>query len=175
MGDSMRRCVVPIRGLPRSFTPRSAPRALRRVTRGPVVVMTFDPDALDCFWLTEYAPELIAAERRRYPDLGLVGRTLGGHVDVRAVPIPNDCTDGFTEAYYARPERFLEAAVRRGQSAWTFLAGGIEAIIVERLRGDLESGAWDARYGALRTTPEFVGSLRIVVAEPAPDSSRTEP
>ncbi len=36
-------------------------RELRRVSRGPVVILTFDGDALDEFWLAEYAPELIAA------------------------------------------------------------------------------------------------------------------
>jgi ubiquinone/menaquinone biosynthesis C-methylase UbiE len=33
---------------------------LVRVTRGPIVVMTFDGDALDWLWLGEYAPELFA-------------------------------------------------------------------------------------------------------------------
>ncbi|ETK30640.1 class I SAM-dependent methyltransferase [Microbispora sp. ATCC PTA-5024] len=42
---------------------------LRRVTRGPVVVLTFDGDALDLIWLAEYVPELIAAERRRFGHL----------------------------------------------------------------------------------------------------------
>jgi len=150
-------------------------RELRRVTRGPVVVMTFDPDALDRFWLAEYAPELIAAERGRFPALALIARVLAGSVEVRPVPIPSDCSDGFTEAYYARPECFLDPAVRRGQSAWTFLADGVEAAIVERLRSDLQSGAWDARFGALRNAPELVGSLRIVVSSPSADSSHTQP
>jgi len=30
--------------------------------------------------------------------------------------------DGFTEAFYARPERFLDPAVRRAQSAWGFVS-----------------------------------------------------
>src|SRR5256885_1214516 len=47
-------------------------RELRRVVRGPVVVLTFDGDALDRFWLAGYAPELIAAERRRYPAMDLI-------------------------------------------------------------------------------------------------------
>jgi ubiquinone/menaquinone biosynthesis C-methylase UbiE len=31
-------------------------RELTRVTRGPIVVLTFDGDALDLYWLTDYAP-----------------------------------------------------------------------------------------------------------------------
>jgi SAM-dependent methyltransferase len=36
---------------------------LRRVARGPVVVLTFDGAALERFWLAEYVPELIASRR----------------------------------------------------------------------------------------------------------------
>jgi SAM-dependent methyltransferase len=136
---------------------------LRRVARGPVVILTFDGDALDRFWLAEYAPELIAAERRRYPPLSLLTEALGPGATVRSVPVPIDCADGFTEAYYARPERFLDDAVRRAQSAWSFVAPAAQARAVARLRDDLASGAWDARHGALRTTPSFDGSLRLVV------------
>ena len=34
-------------------------RELRRVTRGPVVILTCDPQLLHRFWLTSYAPEVI--------------------------------------------------------------------------------------------------------------------
>ena len=91
-------------------------RELRRVSRGPVVILTFDGDALDEFWLAEYAPELIAAERRRYPAIEHIRAALGGVSVVTKVPVPIDCVDGFTEAFYARPERFLDPAVRRSQA-----------------------------------------------------------
>jgi SAM-dependent methyltransferase len=138
---------------------------LRRVSRGPVVIVTFDGEALDRFWLAAYAPELIAAERRRYPAIETIRRLLGGHTEVRPIPIPIDCVDGFAEAYYARPERFLDPAVRRAQSAWTFVTADTADRAVARLRADLESGAWDARYGAWRAMPEFEGALRLIVAE----------
>ena len=142
-------------------------RELRRVSRGPVVVLTFDGDALDLLWLADYAPELIAAERRRYPVPDHVLDVLGGTGTITPVPIPIDCVDGFTEAFYARPERFLDPAVRASQSAWGFVDDAATDRAVDRLAADLASGAWDARYGHLRTQPEFVGSLRLIVAEPA--------
>jgi hypothetical protein len=97
-------------------------RELRRVSRGPVVILTFAGDALDKFWLASYVPEAITAERRRYPPIGRIRDVLGGTSTVTAVPIPIDCTDGFTEAFSARPERFLDPAVRRAQSAWGFVS-----------------------------------------------------
>jgi SAM-dependent methyltransferase len=137
---------------------------LRRVTRGPIVILTFDGDALDRFWLADYVPELMVAERARYPSIAWLAEALGVNSQVHSVPVPADCVDGFTEAYFARPECFLDDAVRRSQSAWGFIERQVEERAVERLRDDLASGAWDARYGQLRTRAEFAGSLRLVVS-----------
>ncbi len=141
-------------------------RELRRVSRGPVVILTFDGEALGRFWLAHYAPELIVAERSRYPSIDHICEVLGGPATVTAVPIPADCPDGFTEAFYARPEQFLDPAVRRSQSAWGFVSAEDERRTVDRLGHDLETGEWDRRYGSLRTQPKFVGSLRLVVSKP---------
>jgi SAM-dependent methyltransferase len=142
-------------------------REMRRVSRGPVVVLTFDGAALDRFWLADYAPELIAVDRRRYPSIAHIQDVLGGRSDVTPIPVPADCVDGFTEAYYARPERFLDPAVRRSQSAWGFIDAAITERAVQSLRTDLETGEWERRYGAFRTQPHFVGSLRLITAYPA--------
>jgi len=137
---------------------------LRRVTRGPIAILTCDPDALDHFWLTDYAPEVIATEASRYPAPATITRLLGGTVAVQPVPIPLDCTDGFGEAYYGRPEALLDPGARKANSAWSFVGPDVEPRFERELRADLELGAWDERYGALRTQPEFDGSLRLIVA-----------
>ena len=141
-------------------------RELRRVSRGPVVIMTFDGAAQDRFWLGAYVPELFAVEARRYPSIGQVRYVLGGTSTVTEIPVPIDCIDGFTEAFYARPERFLDPAVRASQSAWGF----VEPAAIERgianLRADLESGAWEDKFGSCRQQAEFVGSLRLITALP---------
>jgi SAM-dependent methyltransferase len=136
---------------------------LRRVTRGAIVVLTFDGDALDLFWLADYAPELISVERRRYPAIERIVKGLGGSAQVHVIPIPIDCVDGFTEAYYARPEAFLDPAVRRSQSAWSFVSDEDQSRIVQSLDNDLKSGAWDRKYGDWRTRQHFEGSLRLIV------------
>jgi len=137
---------------------------LRRVSRGAVVILTFDGEALDRYWLAEYVPELIAAERRRYPPLDWIAETLGGTVTVDPVPVPIDCVDGFAEAFYARPEQLLVEDVRRSQSAWAFVGADIESRFVEQLSSDVVGGAWDRRHGHLRGEPSFEGSLRLIVA-----------
>lgn len=136
---------------------------LRRVTMGPVVVLTFDPDAANRFWLNEYAPEVISAMTRRDPPMGRLVEALGARSEMRPVPIPLDCTDGFCEAYYGRPEGLLDPCARSACSVWSFVEDGVVARFERELGADLRSGRWDARHGALRTLPEFDGSLRLVI------------
>ena len=140
---------------------------LRRVTRGPVVVLTCDPDLLHRFWLAEYAPEVIATEHRRYPAISALRAGLGGTVNVRSVPIPLDCTDGFNEAYYGRPEKLLISGARQSCSAWSFIDDELSHRYAEHLAADLRSGAWDVRHGALRRQASYDGSLVIVRATAA--------
>jgi len=138
---------------------------LRRVARGPVVIMTLDPDAMGGFWLDDYVPERLTTDRRRMPTLGALRAGLGGRVEVRPVRIPRECTDGFVEAFYARPEALLDPAVRAAQSAWTFVDADAVTQGFARLADDLADGTWDARHGHWRALPEFVGPLVLVVAQ----------
>jgi SAM-dependent methyltransferase len=136
---------------------------LVRVTRGPIVILTFDGDALHRFWLADYALDLITVEARRYPAIETIRGALGAQARVQTVPVPVDCTDGFTEAFYARPERFLDPAVRKAQSAWGFVSQESQAQSVAALEDDLKSGAWDKRYGHWRRQDNFIGSLRLII------------
>ncbi|MCK7624833.1 class I SAM-dependent methyltransferase [Streptomyces sp. RS10V-4] len=146
--------------------PAAGLRELRRVARGPVVVLTCDPDRVRDFWLYDYCPEVLDTEARRYPALGDLVSALGGTVTVAPVPVPFDCTDGFNEAYYGRPERLLDPAARQACSAWSFVAAPVRERFAAALRRDLADGTWDARYGALRQQPALEGSLVLLTALP---------
>jgi SAM-dependent methyltransferase len=141
-------------------------REMRRVSRGPVLVLSCDPGLLHRFWLADYAPEAIEVEARRYPRMETIVKELGGRAEVWPVPIPLDCSDGFGEAYYGRPERLLDPQARRACSAWSFVEPAVVSRFEARLRADLADGTWDARHGHLRTQPTFDGPLRLVVAQP---------
>jgi len=141
-------------------------RELRRVTRNQILILTFDPNELDNFWNAQYFPELVAIEKKRFPKMETLKKLLGGLVEVEPVPIPLDCSDGFQEAFYGRPESFLDPKVRKSQSAWGFLYPGEEDKMVKRLEEDLRSGAWDEKFGQFRTQPSYIGSLRLLIAHP---------
>lgn len=139
---------------------------MRRVTRGPVLVLSCDPDLLERSWLHAYAPEMITVEARRYPSMAAIVNGLGGNAEVKPVPIPLNCVDGFGEAYYGRPERMLDPGARLANSAWSFVDPSVGERFVAELGRDLADGSWDRRYGELRTQPFFEGSLRLIIARP---------
>ncbi len=145
--------------------PAAGLRELRRVARGPVVVFTFELDALPQ-WQREHLRELVAIERPRFPSIADVRKALGGRTRVEAIPTPGDCTDGFFEAFWRRPEALLDPQVRGAQSAWALVDAATQERIVARLEAALASGEWDQRYGHLRELDELDGALRLVVSEP---------
>jgi len=137
---------------------------LRRAARSQVVLLTCDPDRLGRSWLVEYAPEVLAVEAERYPSLDRLRAGLGGRIVSAVVPIPVDCADGFTEAYYGRPELLLDRAARRACSAWSLVPGEVHERFELALRRDLADGTWDRNHGGLRHRATFDGSLVLVVA-----------
>ena len=144
---------------------------LRRVARGPVVVFTFALDALPA-WQHEYLREGIALERPRFPAIDDVAAALGGRTRVERIPTPGDCTDGFFEAFWRRPEALLDPEVRAAQSIWALLAPDVERAHRRAPRRGPQSGAWDAEHGHLRARDSLDGALRLVIseAEPQPEA-----
>jgi SAM-dependent methyltransferase len=139
---------------------------LRRVARGPVVIFTFELNDLVA-WQRDYFAAAIAIEQPRFGLIEEVAAELGGNVRVERMPTPADCTDGFFEAYWNRPELLLDPTVRASQSIWELIDPTVEKKIFTRLAADLESGAWDAAHGALREMPSYEGALRLVISEQA--------
>lgn len=138
-------------------------REMRRVTRGPVAILSFDPVPPTRWWLYEYAPELMEIETKRMPPISTIERAIGGRTEVQTVMVANDTSDGFGQAFYGRPERLLDPDVRRAMSAWSFVAPEAITRFEQRLRGDLESGRWDERFGELRSVDEMDVGLRLVI------------
>jgi SAM-dependent methyltransferase len=137
---------------------------LRRVARGPVVIFTFELESLPA-WQHEYLHEGLVVERPRFPAIDAVATALGGRTRVERISTPGDCTDGFFEAFWRRPERLLDPRVRAAQSMWAVLDPGVEERIVARLATALSSGEWDAAHGHLRERDSLDGALRLVISE----------
>ncbi len=136
---------------------------MQRVARR-AVVFTFDGSDSGWrrrFWLTrDYLPEVADLLVGR-PSLTELAGAVGAHVE--PVPIPWDCADGFFEAYWRRPEAYLDDRVRRGVSVWAKVGPDAEQRAVRALRDDLASGRWAERNRDLVGLEEAELGLRLLV------------
>nr|WP_228531221.1 MULTISPECIES: methyltransferase domain-containing protein [Myxococcaceae] len=147
-------------------------RELRRVARGPVVILTYDAQVSEQMWLMkDYLPELATLDRRIFPSMERLAHWLGGEVRVEPVPVPRDTPDWMLGSFWAHPERVLDAQARAATSGFARMAPAVVERVVKRLTRDLQDGSWDARHGSLRTLEELDVGLRLVVATPSSASS----
>lgn len=135
-------------------------KEMRRVTRGPIVLLTYDP-AFRGFWLADYIPELVALDEAQMPAMTDYERWLGP-VAISSVPIPHDCSDGFLSAYWRRPSAYLDPRVRAAMSSFWALGDVSEPLA--RLESDLQTGVWAERYGHLLELESCDCGYRLVVA-----------
>jgi SAM-dependent methyltransferase len=135
---------------------------LRRVASRRIVIVTWDP-LNPGFWLTDYFPDTLQADRQVFPTLPQIGRVLGA-MTVSELPVPHDCSDGFLGAYWRRPDAYLSDGVRSAISTFSKLEEISSGL--ERLRQDLKTGDWHRRYGSVLRVPELDLGYRILVADP---------
>ncbi|WP_084418640.1 class I SAM-dependent methyltransferase [Henriciella litoralis] len=131
---------------------------MRRVTRGPVVFLTFDASHKG-FWLFDYFPALLTLDEEAMPPMARYGEWLG-EAKIEPVPIPHDCTDGFLAAYWRRPAAYLDERIRRAMSS--FWKIGDVSVGLARLKSDLEDGSWERRYGHLLELDALDCGYRLV-------------
>ena len=138
-------------------------REMQRVARR-VVVFLFDTSDPGQFWLTrDYLPEFTALPGCRVlASLDDLAGAIGARTE--PVPIPWDCADGFFEAYWRRPEAYLDENVRRGISVWAGVGPDAEQRAVHHLRDDLASGRWAARNRDLVDLDAAELGARLLVA-----------
>ncbi|HET6964170.1 MAG TPA: methyltransferase domain-containing protein, partial [Acidimicrobiales bacterium] len=139
---------------------------LRRVVRGRVAVLTWDASVFDEYWMVaEYVPASRSLDTD-VPGPAEIARMLGGG-QVRPVPVPADCSDGFYAAWWGRPEAYLDPEVRAAISGLARLTPADVEPGIERLRQDLADGTWQRRHGDLLNLEEFDAGYRLVVSGPS--------
>ena len=142
---------------------------MRRVARRRVVSFNIDPADFGRYWFaSEYLPSSLELVLPRYRERGTWERELRwllGDVRIEPVPIPYDCADGFFGAYWRRPEMLLDEKVRNGISVFSRCHAADVADAIQRLRVDLESGAWHKRHADLLELEELDLGYKLVSAE----------
>jgi hypothetical protein len=128
------------------------------------VVFLFDTSDPGQFWLTrDYLPEFAGLPACQVlASLTELADAIGARLE--PVLIPWDCADGFFEAFWRRPEAYLDEDVRRGISVWTSIGRDAEQRAVHRLRDDLASGRWAERNRDLVDLDAAELGARLLVA-----------
>lgn len=135
---------------------------MRRVaTRA--VILTWEPSTF-VSWLTrDYFPELLTYDRTLFPLASEFYVRVFEQIEVVPIPIPHDCTDGFLEAYWRRPEAYFDAGARHAISAFARIPDVHQGLA--RLRRDLDDGTWVRRNRHLLELTELDLGYRLIIAE----------
>jgi SAM-dependent methyltransferase len=142
-------------------------REMRRVARGPVVILTFDPAVSARMWLmADYLPEVAELDRHILPPPETLALWLDSDVSIHEVPISRDTPDWSLGSFWAHPERVLDARARNSTSGFARMSPEVVDRVVKAVERDLQDGTWDARHGHLRELDEYDAGLRLLVANP---------
>jgi SAM-dependent methyltransferase len=142
---------------------RAGLRELRRVVRKRIVIFLRDPRHGTPFWLTEdYLPSLDRSARTSSIVSAIEDEF--SSIEIRPLALPRDCTDGLFAAYWALPEKYLDVEVRRNISNFALAREDDVARGIARLESELASGAWDRKYGHLRSLAELDLGHRVFIA-----------
>ena len=134
---------------------------LARVAQDRIVIVTWDP-ATTGFWLVEdYFPAIAEIDRQILPPMEEFRQVLGT-IEIRPLPVPYDCSDGFLGAYWRRPHAYLDPGVRGAISTFAKISH-VESGLAH-LRRDLADGTWERRYGHLLSKSELDLGYRLVIA-----------
>lgn len=131
------------------------------------VMLIYDTKVTMEFWLLDYFPEVRTAP---WEVNAPTPEWLGQHLqiaEIRQLMVPVDCTDGFSGAYWGRPEHYLRPEVQAGMSMLARLDADVLRSGTRRLADELDSGLWDAKYGHLRTQKSLDLGYRLVLCEGA--------
>jgi SAM-dependent methyltransferase len=139
---------------------------LRRVARGPVVVLTYDARISARMWLmADYLPEVRELDLAIFPPPERIAEWLGGPSEIETVPISHDTEDWNLGSFWAHPERVLDEAARRATSGFARMPSSVVDRVVGAVARDLQDGTWDARYAHLRSLESYDVGLRLITAK----------
>jgi SAM-dependent methyltransferase len=138
-----------------------------RVARRRVIILTWDHNLIQNFWLLrDYVPAAAETDARLAVPIDDLVSLLGRDtVSVVTVPVPHDCVDGFGGAYWRRPHAYLDDTVQRGMSLFSMTPKDQVEEGLTRLRLDLSTGEWQRRHAHLLDKPELDLGYRLLISE----------
>jgi SAM-dependent methyltransferase len=129
------------------------------------IVLTFDAAVHARFWLMDYLPALNDVQsQRRAPSIPELMTAIEGN-EILVLPVPWDCLDGMTIAYWRRPKAYLREHNHAGGSSLRQIDADARRVGLAKLRDDLDSGRWQQRYRHLLELEECDLGLRLAIGQ----------
>ena len=98
-------------------------REMRRVARGPVVLLTYDASVSARMWLfADYLPEVAELDKRIFPAMDELTVWLGGDVRIDVVPLARDTPDWMLGSFWGAPRARARCASASG-NVWICTRG----------------------------------------------------
>lgn len=139
----------------------------RIVGKGKIVIFAFEQGKIPDFWLTEYFPYFIRDTLKSFPatkDIAsLITEITKKTVEVIPFLLPPDLSDRFAAAGWCQPEIYLDTEVRNGISSFSKMPQAELEAGIARLTQDINSGAWDDKYGYLKQQQEYDAGYRLII------------
>jgi ubiquinone/menaquinone biosynthesis C-methylase UbiE len=140
---------------------------MTRVSKGNIVLFTFDPREVEALWIANYFPEIWAAALDIFPPLSQLKEQIkfgsGKNISSHVFKLPHDLTDYFVAAGWRKPEIYLDPVIRSCMSAFAVANQSKIEAGIEHLKQDLDSGRWESNYGYLRNQESLDVGYRFVV------------
>ena len=136
---------------------------MRRIARHRLVFLTWRPDVLARFWLSKYMPEAARQDATMAVPVGVLTDQLP-NAEVRPLPIPHDCADGFGAAFWRRPRAYLDPLVRDGMSFFAKTRSSELRDGLARLTDDLATGRWHEENADLLELDEYDVGYCLVIS-----------
>jgi len=144
--------------------PHQGLRELARVAPRQVLTV-YEPERAHKMWLVDYFEAALGSPIEVDPPTpATIAETLDV-VDVRPLWVTHDCHEGFAAAYWRRPERYLDPGVQGSISVIAMLTPSQIKDGTDRLRADIDSGAWHDKHGQHLPTDRADFGYRLVMAE----------
>jgi ubiquinone/menaquinone biosynthesis C-methylase UbiE len=136
-----------------------AANEFRRICpRGPVVIFTYDPRNGKGFWFNEYFPAIYNREHEKFPPIHEVATLFSSNdwkAELTEFPLPHDLMDKNMHWGWNHPEAYFDEQMRLNSSGFAKAPKAEVEQGLSRLKKDLDTGVWDARYGHLREQTEL--------------------
>jgi hypothetical protein len=141
---------------------------MARVSKGKIVLLTFDPREIERLWFANYFPELWEDTFKFFPplskDVKLIESVRKKSVITHIFKLPHDLQDYFLAAGWRRPEIYLDPIIRSCMSGFVVANQAQIEEGVKELKQDLESEEWENNYGILKQQENMDVGYRFIVA-----------